>query len=68
MGINGLLPELPGGSTQSTNTGFDSLNPLLHDEKNLASVDMGTLMPICALIHRSTHNDGNYVPALREFQ
>ena len=68
MGINGLLPELTGCSTQSTKTGFDSLSLLLHDEKSPTDVDVGTLTCICALAHRSTHDDGNYVPDLREFQ
>ena len=68
MGINGLLPELPGGSMPSTKTGFDLLTPLLHDEKNPADMDMGTLVYVCALTHKSTYNDGNYIPALREFQ
>ena len=52
----------------STKTGFDLLTPLLHDEKNPADMDMGTLVYVCALTHKSTYNDGNYIPALREFQ
>ena len=68
MGINGVLTELTGSSMQWTKNGFDSLNPLLHDEKNPADIDMCALMCICALAHRSTHNDGKYVLALREFQ
>ena len=68
MGINGLLTELLGSSMQRTKTGFESLNVLLHDEKNPANVDVGTLVSIFELNHRSTYNYGNYVPTLYEFQ
>ena len=68
MGMHGLLTELPVSSMQSTETGFESLNVMLHNEKNPANVDVGTLVSICELTHRSTHKYGNYVPTFHEFQ
>ena len=68
MGINGLLLELLGGEIPRTKNGFDSLSPLMQNDKNPTDMYVGTLVHVCTLTHKSTHNDGNYASALREFQ
>ena len=64
MVINDLLPDLPGGSMQRTKTEFELLNSLLYDEKNPVNVDIGALVHICALTHRSTHNYGTLLTSV----
>jgi len=59
MGIRGLLPELPCRS----GTGFGQLEEL-RDGNNKGEIDSGTLIYVCALMHREAYDAGDYLPAL----
>ena len=67
MGIEGLLPELPGGAMSSQQTGFSKLTMLQCGSKKV-DIDSGTLIFVCALMHKEEYKAGNYLPAVQEFQ
>ncbi|EJK67549.1 hypothetical protein THAOC_11399, partial [Thalassiosira oceanica] len=67
MGINKLLPQLYGGRMEDQLTGFAGLEDL-KNKKNGASIDTGTLIFVCALVHKSSCLAGDYRPAVAEFQ
>ena len=64
MGVNGLLPELPGGDVANAVT-FEKIPEL---KSSPVDIDTGTLLFQCAYKHQATFTQGNYVPAVREFQ
>ena len=60
MGVNGLLPELPGGEEKLY--GFPSLNCFSIE------IDTGLLVFVCSHRHKEAFNSGKYMPAARKFQ
>ena len=67
MGIKGLLKELPGGKMADQRVGFDALAASRGAGRFSAEVDAGSVLHICALRHKAPFDDGDYVPAAREF-
>lgn len=81
MGINGLLPQLPGGhSTVNKITGFARLREFIGLQHLAGSdklpknnrpinvdIDTGTLLFNCAWRYRDAYADGDYKLAVAEF-
>jgi hypothetical protein len=40
----------------------------LRDGNNKGEIDSGTLIYVCALMHREAYDAGDYLPAVKEFQ
>ena len=66
MGVKGLLKELPGGNMEEQRVGFARLAALRGEARRHADVDAGTLIFVCALLHKEAYDKGDYVPAARE--
>ena len=76
MGIQGLLPMLPGGAMSDSYMGFSRLRSLISPESHAisddsrkikADIDTGTLLYVCALKHRIAYNAGDYTHSVAEF-
>ena len=67
MGVKGLLKELPSGNMKKKRVGFATLAALRDEARRHAVIDAGTLIFVCALRHKETHGNGDYVPTASEF-
>ena len=67
MGIHGLLKQLPGGNMSEQRVGLHTLAVLRGAARRRAHIDAGGVVYICALRHKVPYDDGDYVPAAREF-
>ena len=58
MGVNDLLGQVPGGKMEESQHGFQRLTLLLNKNQRV-DLDTGTLVYLCALIHKEAYNAGN---------
>ena len=67
MGVHGLLPHLPGGDMREQRVGLRTLPVLRGVARRRAHIDAGGPVYICALRHKVSYDNRDYVPAVREF-
>ena len=67
MGVNGLLKQLPGGDMGESRVGFRTLRALRGAARRRVHIDAGGVTYLCALRHKVPYDNGDYVPAAREF-